>query len=480
MLLLAHAADRYHVTYISGTWIALAQAANEGQFYPPLFDGDHYGGTRYMPVPVLLHAGAARLTGEYLLSGKLLDFATTALLLGLLYGIIVRRGGQHRLGVVLVAGVVAGEVGLIAAFGIRHEAIPTGLQLAAIALVASRRGSATIVALAAILCVLAFFSKLSAVYSVLVILILLWRDRTSLATFVVIGLVGLVSGLAIMELLSDGRFAETILQSAIGNYSVERVLAAPARLVWLLRYTPATLLLLSYVVIVLVRSRRRQPAPYALALVLAGLITTAVLLDRGASGNHLLDLVVLTPIVALDSATAALAGAPGHRPLFGKEAVSRTLPLVASLGAVLALGAFVADELPGAVGQLRTGVVEQRYDARPLPPAGGADTLLSEDPYLPVSLGQRPVILDPFLLSRLGERHPEWIQSLAQRVERAEFARVVLLMDINDSDAEAWYTGNHLGLPILSAMRESYDLGERIPATGTWLGMYFVYVPKSP
>jgi hypothetical protein len=53
----------------------LAKYANEGVLYPPLLDGQHYGGTHWTPLPILLNAGAARLTGEYLTSGKLVGIA---------------------------------------------------------------------------------------------------------------------------------------------------------------------------------------------------------------------------------------------------------------------------------------------------------------------------------------------------------------------------------------------------------------------
>ena len=53
--------------------MALARSLDAGVLYPPLFDGRNYGGTRIMPLSILLHASAARLTGEYVMSGRLLS-----------------------------------------------------------------------------------------------------------------------------------------------------------------------------------------------------------------------------------------------------------------------------------------------------------------------------------------------------------------------------------------------------------------------
>jgi hypothetical protein len=45
-----HLADRYNIDFMAGIWIALAKYVNSGTFYPSLYDGASFGGTRYMPV----------------------------------------------------------------------------------------------------------------------------------------------------------------------------------------------------------------------------------------------------------------------------------------------------------------------------------------------------------------------------------------------------------------------------------------------
>jgi hypothetical protein len=56
----------------SGVWAGLAQYANGGTLYPALEAEGTYGGTRYMPIPIVMHAAASRLSGEYFVSGKAL------------------------------------------------------------------------------------------------------------------------------------------------------------------------------------------------------------------------------------------------------------------------------------------------------------------------------------------------------------------------------------------------------------------------
>src|SRR5262249_57055678 len=90
LLAAAHARDRFQVNFVSAVYAELAAELNAGRFYPDVYDGSHYAGTRYMPGHFVLHAGLARLTGEYLLSGKLIAYAATLPLLVQLF-VILRR-----------------------------------------------------------------------------------------------------------------------------------------------------------------------------------------------------------------------------------------------------------------------------------------------------------------------------------------------------------------------------------------------------
>src|SRR5438132_1785608 len=89
LLATAHIADRYQINFCSSIYASLAAHLNAGTFYPELYDGAHYGGTRYMPLEFVLHAGLARLTGEYLISGKILAY-TLAVAVGCQLWFILR------------------------------------------------------------------------------------------------------------------------------------------------------------------------------------------------------------------------------------------------------------------------------------------------------------------------------------------------------------------------------------------------------
>ena len=90
LLAAVHMDDRYRLDHVGGARIALARYLNEGILYPSLYDGSSYGGTRFMPLPIVLHAATARLTGEYLVSGKVLAYGTMLALLGVVF-VLLRR-----------------------------------------------------------------------------------------------------------------------------------------------------------------------------------------------------------------------------------------------------------------------------------------------------------------------------------------------------------------------------------------------------
>src|SRR5688572_9853616 len=71
VLVVLHVDDDYRVTHLQGIWMATVEAARAGWLYPPLFDGEHYAGTRWLPLPILANALASSLVGDPLIGGKL-------------------------------------------------------------------------------------------------------------------------------------------------------------------------------------------------------------------------------------------------------------------------------------------------------------------------------------------------------------------------------------------------------------------------
>jgi hypothetical protein len=416
-----------------------------------------------MPLPVLLHAGMSRLTGEYLVSGKLLSLATMLAVAVVMWRVLRSGGCPAPLSAGLVAAVFASQTGLLAAAGLRGDALPLLLQLLAVAVAASstsRRATWAAAALAA----LAVTAKLHALWAPLAIVGWLWvSDRRRLRHFLAAyaGLTGLL--LAVLTAVTGGRLLENVFGlSGAGLTGPGSVLSSPYRLLHLLvDEAPGLWLLLPLGLAVTGAALRgRRPDPWQLSLVAALLVLLVVLADIGTGGNQLVDAAVLTGIVVGRAAGTE----PGWSIPVGlyRTALTAAVTWVLVTGLAVTLVPAVRD----ALGTVRD---PSRYRAQPL--AGVADrttTLLSEDPYVPVSLDQDPVVLDPFMLPRIARRDPAAVQDLIRRIDARDFDLVVLVEPLDDA---AWWADYHFGTPVIAAIRRSYVLAQRVQG-------YDVYRPR--
>jgi hypothetical protein len=97
-------------------------------------------------------------------------------------------------------------------------------------------------------------------------------------------------------------------------------------------------------------------------------------------------------------------------------------------------------------------------------------SILSEDPYVPISLGQVPVVLDPFMLPRLAPRQPDAVPDLIDRIEDQEFDLVILVEPLEPLD-RTWWSELDLGLPVVRAISHAYTYSGRLQG-------YHVYEPR--
>jgi hypothetical protein len=107
---------------------------------------------------------------------------------------------------------------------------------------------------------------------------------------------------------------------------------------------------------------------------------------------------------------------------------------------------------------------------------GPNDRILSEDPYIPVSRGQLPLVVDAFMLRRIGEDHPSWRDDLVVRIERRRFSKVVLVNALTRSN-DWWWHNFDFGTPVAAALTANYRL-LNLPRYYATAGHLWVYVPR--
>ncbi|HYZ12787.1 MAG TPA: glycosyltransferase family 87 protein [Actinomycetota bacterium] len=463
-----HVDDRYQLDHVSGARIALAQRFNDGTLYPELYDGRLYGGTRFMPIPIVVHGLVARLTDDYVVSGKLVSYAFTAALVATMFVLLRRLRCPFALAVALPALVLTTATGLSGSMNARADVLPLLLQVIAVGIVAdtARRGP-TIAAGA--LAGVAFMSKLSAVWAPVAIVIWLFaRDRKRTPMFAVAFVATAGALLALFTVITDGRILENVFGlSTSGVTGLRSILLTPYRFVHLMVDQMTT----AWAVIPLVglaawtSMRFRAASIWLVSLLCALGVVLVVLTDVGTGFNQLIDIVVLIAIVigefvgrlwdehaAIEAGTARIL----------QTVIVLVLLWVTLSGLAVTFGPDVETTLQGQVS----------FDPEPLaglePPPR---SVLSDDPYVPVSLGQVPVVLDAFMLPRLADEHPDAIPDLVERIDAREFDLIVLVEPLEPVE-RSWWTEQHFGIDVARAMSRAYTYVGRMQG-------YHLYEPNA-
>ena len=466
VVVLAHLSDRFQIDPVAGAWIGLAKYVDSGTFYPPLYDGSMFGGTRFMPLFFLLHAVLAPASGDHIVAGKVLSFIAMAGVIALTYWILRRHRLARPFALLLAALVLLTQPGLHAATTIRADGLATLLGLGAVALVAHRGpGSAT---WASLLAGAAIFTKVSLLWAPAAIAVWLYlHRRRSLGAFAA-GLAAtlLVFGL-IAQVASDGRFLDNIGTLAFSG--VEAGYAAQKSSLYTLAVlvgeAPVLWALIPFILAAwLTAIQRRQLTIYHFAWVGSVVLLLLVMADRGTGINQFVEPIVLSSILLG-------VGWPGE------PSEDRTPWVPILVIALLWTGAtsymlHLRAEVQAVVTPLLRGDPAPHPNIDALLVRLGDGTVLAEDASIPVSRGEVPVVLDPWMIPRIEARDPDAVADLAGRIEAAGFDSIVLLFRFEsiDPDFNGWY-GAHFGPRVMSAIRDRYRWAGEVDG-------HHVYVPR--
>ena len=450
VLAVAHVDDRYDVGGTAGVWMGLAAAVRHGQLYPAVYAHGFYGGTRYMPLPMLLEAGVSFAGGGYLVPAKASVFAISVALLYAAYVAARRRGAPAALSAAVTAAILASWAMSSSALSIRWDQLATLLQLLVLMLMGERITTRRSLG-AGVLCALAIMSKFSALWAPAALGVwLAWHSRRQLLVFFGALVVSLLFLGGLFEGLSDGRFLHNIWTFAFAGSGHAPALEGVHRLYELAFRNEQSLplfLLAGFLALMLAVGQRRVEL-YELALVFLVPILLVVMRDEGAYENHLIDLELLCGLV--------LAGAWRTLGSDRRGAVGR-LAIAASLIVAVPV-ALRYSVVPDARAALKHGVFTAGgvYKTNPLPQltASGTCTLF-EDASIPILAGQRPVVLDAFIAHRLQTVDPAALDLLVRRVDEDTFGAIVLDFPLSNL---GWFATQDFGTKLAESMRAHYRL----------------------
>ena len=504
----AHLHDREHLSHVSGAWIGLSDAARHGDFYPALYDPESgvYGGTRFGPLPIAIQAWAAEIFNDEITGGKVVSLAEAGLLVLAMFVLLLRLRCSAGLAAALSVLPLVTSPGQLSALSIRHDALATAMQVLAVLCASMVRGRAQHggpardllwAAGAGLMCGLAFFAKASGVWATLAIALwFLLHHRRALLTYIPVGLVVGAVGVGVVQWFSEGEFFRNMRYLLLAGEGAGSAFG-PSRLwdagnavaYWLFNaasaaftITPLALIAVGLAVGIggkTVGSRRGSLV--LMGLVLSVLLCIYMFTNPGVAINHLLDPVVLLALVVgeLDArfrygnliARDGRVVEPGT-PTDTRDEKRRSIawgPNPMMRGVILVTVGFAvlaAAQHRGMVGDTRAAVELLRNPEKRAADLRGAswrerfepgDRVLSSDATLPVLMGQRPVILDSFMLRRIVERDPEAEVALIRRIEAKEFDYVLSVTGLRGQWGGKPLRRSHWGPGVIDAIDMNYE-----------------------
>jgi hypothetical protein len=407
-------ANEAYLDDASGNWTALASDLRSGVFYRPLSGPDGFGGSRYFPLHFVLHAGVMRVIGSPIRAGQIVAVAAVVLLMSGTY-VLLRRLNVPRLAAgACAAFVLVAHPAQEALLAIKGDGLAAALNVWGFALCIGSASGGAAVMLAPAVFALAFATKVTTI-SGLGAAVLMWgmsgRWWPALRLLLFSG-AGMALVLVLMYAGSHGVVFDVLRASASGGAGVRDFLEAPLTLARQTRRVPETLPFVQLgVASVLLMLLGPRPLPYAplLFFVCVGAVTTLIFGSPGTDTNHLIDLHVAS-LVAIG---CIMATSLDPYTSFGGSAL-----MVAALAGSLSL----VSGLVNARSEQHRGTVAETLALIPDP----SRPILAQNPLVPVAAGQRPFLIDPFMIRLQSERDPSFADPLWSAIRQQRFGAVVL------------------------------------------------------
>jgi hypothetical protein len=435
-----------YYNHVSGAWAALADDLAHGVLYRPLLSDYGYGGTRYFPMHFLLHGMFAALGLSLRAAGHLV-----ALLSGCLIvfgsGIGLGKRGENRVAVWSLAFLpLASRTAFMAVAGIRGDILPVALGVMGLALAPRSEDERDIPS--AIFLSLALLAKPTLVWApaaaVLARLIASGlRPALKLGILVTVFTVG---GLVLVGWASHGELIRSFKACASGGGVSLKIWLEnmhgirPGDLAWIFGGAGLTLL----------RGRKGLADPMCTAGLVCIPVTLVLYASKGIHVNHFID----------SSATGALGVGAAFLDKSFRASLSRKVLIVCTFLGVAE--GIVLDGMLVKAGELQATVAA-------IPP--GRDPVLSEQPWIPLLMGERAFCLDAFSLLITRKTIPAISADLMDRLDHCRFRAVALLGRPELPSTADWYDETQFGAGFRQHLLGSYQL------KGVY-GAMAVYVPR--
>jgi hypothetical protein len=432
----------------SGCWAAMALDLAHGELYRPVHDARGFGGVRYFPLHIVLHASLIAGGIGVIASGHAISLLAALALLAACYVVLRRSGVPIVEAVPLALLPLAISPIQIAITEIRGDLLPAALNLWGLALCLPAADKAPRIRTAALLFALAFLAKETVVFGVVaaaLALLLVGERRRAIYLAAWTSAIAL-AGLIAFQITSHGRFWASLHAGASGGATWRTVVRAPLWLANFIGPGDALWLVLGMsTLLALPAPARRGVLP--LAFVTTFVITLIVFGSPGIGGNHFLDVEVAAVLLLATQARAAQLPSPFQ---LGSLALASIITLASTAQFFARVRWFPVEKLAEEAGS-------------------GDGPLLAENPWVAIAAGERPVLLDAMTFHAIASRDPTMAADLNDRLDRRQFRAVILKLPLDFRGApwaERWYGDLQFHPDFVSHLTANYEVVASHPGLG--------------
>ncbi len=404
----------------SGVWAAMANDFAEGVLYRPVFDESGYGGTRYMPLFFVLYGILISIFNDPVTAGLSLSLASLIFLdLGIYF--LLRETGTSKAIAIPLTFLVHAPISLqLLTLATRGDFLAAGMNVWGIlfALKYFRTNSWSVLTLSACCFLGAIFTKFTTVGGLIVVALYLLIKEKRLSAFYLAGLTVLTT-LALLwgiNEISEGKALASFQACILGGVHTGYALKTPLWFATVIIRDPFFFVLLCLAIFLAAKIKPdhwKSFVPLYFGFTL--LSTVAIFSSPGTDSNHLLDLLVACVLI--------LAFQFQRDENFSKAYNFYFLFIIAGILFMWIPGTIsIKDRIESAGRPTRDTLHAIAQELGP-----EKKNLLSENPMIPLLMGQRPIVMDPFSLRIIAQKSPEVRADFTRKIENHFFEAIILL-----------------------------------------------------
>jgi hypothetical protein len=404
----------------SGVWAALANDFAQGVFYRPVFDETGTGGTRYMPLFFVLYGILISYLNDPVLSGLLLSLSTIGFLDWGVYLLLRQFGIQRNSALAFTFLAHASIAFQLLTLEVRGDFLAAGLNVWGIvfALKHLRSNSRGHLTLSAFFFKGAIFTKFTTIGGLATVVLFFLVQKKNASAIYLTGLTALATVALILGVnaWSHGKALASFQACALGGFNLTYALKTPLWFLTVIVQDPFFLALLGlaiYLAAMTITAQWKSFVPLYFGFTLVS--TFFIFSSPGTDSNHLIDLLIACILVTATQFQTSQKFSGVYNLYF--------LFTVIGILFMWIPGTLSIKDHIEPVGRPTRDTIQTL--ASKLGPEN--KNILSENPLVPLLMGQRPFVLDAFSLRLLAQKSPVVHEDFTRKIENRFFEAIVLL-----------------------------------------------------